>query len=132
MNKKFSLVLCALLLTLPLFPVFAEEQETEILLLEIVNGSIINGDNPLDSPWQTGSEPTRPTDFHAFIDGRTLTVTSEAPMPARLRVYNLNTSQLVVNRYFMVSDSQLLPSAGTYQIQIHIGRLTLTAEFEVE
>ena len=130
MRHKIFLMEMCIVLALP-FSAIAGENEVEIQLLEIMSSSI-GGDNPLDDPGQMGSVPPSPNDFHAFIDGRTLTVTSEAPMPARLRVYNLNTSQLVVNRYFMVSDSQLLPSAGTYQIQIHIGRLTLTAEFEVE
>lgn len=129
-HNSFLLVFCLLLCAVP--SILADSPENEIPLIGFAQLENSIGNNPLDSPEQSGDQPPRPNDFHAFIDGRTLTVTSEAPMPARLRVYNLNTSQLVVNRYFMVSDSQLLPSAGTYQIQIHIGRLTLTAEFEVE
>lgn len=132
MRKFFSLLVCCLVLALPLSAIYADDLETEIPLLEIFELGNLVGDSPLDGPTQTESEPPSPTDFHAYISGRNLTVTSEAPFSVHLTVYNLTTSHLVVNRNFLYSDFSLLPSAGTYQIQIRVGRMTLVSEFDVE
>ena len=128
-EKNFFMLVC--FLELPLSVVIADNFETEIYLLEICSSGNLVCDNPLDGPSQTGEEPTRPNDFHAYISGKTLSVTSEATSNTQIRVVNRQTNQTVVNRQFSSFDSEQLPS-GLYSIELQCGNLLLVGQFQAE
>ena len=108
----------------------AEEHEIEIQLLEMMSSGI-NINSPLDNEELMGGVPPSPNDFHAYISGRTLSVTSEATSDTQIRVVNRQTNQTVVNRQFSSFDSEQLPS-GLYSIELQCGNLLLVGQFEAE
>ena len=129
MKKVFTLVF-ALFLATPMF-LFANNSETEIQLLEVINDGLIGGDDQFGNPETGGYTPTHPNDFHAYISGRTLSVTSEASSNTQIRVVNRQTNQTVVNRQFSSFDSEQLPS-GLYAIELQCGNLLLVGQFQTE
>ena len=122
------MVMC-IVLALP-FSAIADENEIEIQLLEVMSGGI-GGDDQLDGSRQSGNVPTVPTDFHAYVSGRNLTVTSEAVSVTRVIVRNRVTNQTVVNRQFLTIDTEQL-SAGAYSIELQCENLTLVGQFDAE
>ena len=109
----------------------ADVVESEIQLLELFHAEIIGGDNPLDDSNQTPNDPTHPNDFHAYISGRTLMVTSDAQPVTRVIIVNRANNQTIVNRQFTIIDTELL-SAGSYSIELQCDNLTLIGQFEAE
>ena len=117
------------LLALP-FSVNAEQREVEIQLLEMISFEVGNVE-PLDAPGDISNRPPTPTDFHAYISGRNLTVTSDATPLTRVIVRNLQTNQTIINRQFMSLDSELLP-IGSYSIELQCESLMLVGQFNAE
>lgn len=129
MNKKTFLLLMCSLLALP-FSVIAEQREVEIQLLEMISFEVGNVE-PLDASGDISNRPPTPTDFHAYISGRNLTVTSDATPLTRVIVRNLQTNQTIINRQFMSLDSELLP-IGSYSIELQCESLILVGQFNAE
>ena len=128
--KIFTLALCALFL----MPLILRAEEVEIQLLEVVSMAPLPGDNPLDDNSNPPVNPTRPTDFRATINGRTLSITKqEASIPsAQAVVVNATTGSVVVNEVFTESMQELIPNAGAYILNILTAGGALTGQFMVQ
>ena len=128
--KIFTLALCALFL----MPLILRAEEVEIQLLEVVSMAPLPGDNPLDDNSNPPVNPTRPTDFRATINGRTLSITKqEASIPsAQAVVVNATTGSVVVNEVFTESMEELIPNAGAYILNILTAGGALTGQFMVQ
>lgn len=131
MKKSILALALGVLLTMP-YALHAEE--IEIQLFEVVSMTPLPGDNPLDSPSQSGENPTRPTDFHATINGRALSITKqEASIPsAQAVVVNATTGSVVVNEVFTESMQEQIPSAGAYILNIVTAGGALTGQFLIQ
>ena len=129
MKKIYCLALAlGLILAMP-FVVFAEEQEIEIELIEVIGASLIPGDDPLGNPSQEGTNPTQPTDFRATIAGRYLAVTSDNANATQVIVRNAS-GNVVLNRQFVGFTAEQLSVSGAHSIEIHNGGLTLVGNFQ--
>lgn len=129
---KKSLIVMALGVFLSL-PCALCAEEIEIQLVEIVPIGTIEGDNPLDSPIQSGQNPTRPNDFRATIDGNSLTIIKqEETIPsAQAVVINVSTGGVVINRGFSFSMSEQIANAGVYVLRIGTANGDLVGHFIV-
>ena len=127
MRKILSLALVAFLT----MPCVLRAGEVVIQLVEAIPMEALLGDNPLDNPEQTDPTPTRPNNFRATVDGRTLSVSIEEPAitGAQLRVYK--QGGLVVNRFFSSATAELL-TAGSYSLEIETDGGLLVGNFDVE
>ena len=125
---KFLALALGLIIALP-FILFAEEQEVEIELIEVVGAGIIPGDNPLDDSGHAGTSPTRPNDFRATIAGRYLAVTSDNANATQVIVRNAS-GNVVLNRQFVGFTAEQLSASGAHSIEIHNGGLTLVGNFQ--
>ena len=130
MTKKIFTLALGLILAMP-FVLFAEEQEVEIELIEVVGISVLPGDNPLDDPGHAGTNPTQPTDFRATITGRTLAVTSDNANATQVIVRNA-AGNVVVNTQFYGYTSHQLNASGAHSIEIHNGGMTLVGQFQAQ
>ena len=128
--KIFTLALCALFL----MPLILRAEEVEIQLLEVVSMAPLPGDNPLDDNSNPPVNPTRPTDFRATINGRTLSITKqEASIPsAQAVVVNATTGSVVVNEVFTESMQEQIPNAGAYILNILTAGGALTGQFLIQ
>ncbi|MBQ9296910.1 MAG: hypothetical protein IJ204_06890 [Paludibacteraceae bacterium] len=128
MKNKILLVASVLFLTLPCA---LRAEEMEIPLMEISQMGNLPSDTPLDGPDISNPTPTRPNDFRATVDGRTLSVSIEEPAitGAQLRVYK--QGGLVVNRFFSSATAELL-TAGSYSLEIETDGGLLVGTFDVE
>ena len=128
--KKFKFLALALglILAMPMF-LTADEPEVEILLVEVMGS--LPGDDPLDGPGQSGSDPTRPTDFHATIAGRYLAVTADNANNTQVIVRNAS-GNVVLNRQFVGFTAEQLSASGAHSIEIHNGGLTLVGNFQAQ
>jgi len=130
--KKFKLLALALGLIIAMpFVLFAEEQEVEIELIEVVGAGFISGDDPLDGHGQSGVDPTDPTQFYATITGRTLAVNVDNANNTQVIVRNA-TGNVVLNRQFVGFTSEQLSASGAHSIEIHNGGLTLVGNFQAQ
>ena len=129
-NKFITLTL----ITLFAMPVFLCAEEMEIPLMEVVGMEVIEGDNPLDGPDRSGTDPTRPRDFRATINGNSLTVLKqeEAIPSAQAVVVNASTGSVVVNEQFTNSLSRPITNAGVYVLRIATAGGDLVGQFIVE
>ena len=130
MLKKIFTLALGLVLAMP-FVLFAEEQEVEIELIEVVGAGVLPGDNPLDGPGQSGGTPTDPSQFHATITGRTLAVTSDNANATQVIVRNA-AGNVVVNTQFYGYTSHQLNASGAHSIEIHNGGMTLVGQFQAQ
>lgn len=127
--KKFYLLMAVILLMAMPFVLFAEEQEVEIELIEVVGASVLPGDNPLDGPGQSGADPTDPNQFCATITGRLLAVNVNNSNNTQVIVRNA-AGNVVVNTQFYGYTSQQLNASGAHSIEIHNGGMTLVGNFQ--
>ena len=133
MRKMFFYLACCLLLTLPT-QMFADGNEIEIQLVEVIpsgslgGGNLGGGDSPLDSPGETGGTSTDPNQFHATIAGSLLSVTADNPFMTDVRVFN-TMGGLVLNRQFVGFTTEQISNAGNYVLHIQSGNLTLVGQF---
>ena len=116
-----------LILSMP-FILFADEQEVEIQLIEVVGAGNFPGDEPFDGPGQSGFDPTTPTQFRATITGRTLTVTVDNANNTQVIVRNASGS-VVLNSQFYGFTAEQLAATGAHTIEIRNGGLTLVGSF---
>ncbi|MBR6116064.1 MAG: hypothetical protein IKP93_01145 [Paludibacteraceae bacterium] len=129
-NKFFALVLGVLLST----PCMLLAEEVEIQLFEVIGMISLPGDNPLDDSNQSSSDPPRPTDFRASIDGNVLSVSIEntaIPM-ANLRVTRQSTHATIVNHSFNSAALEQMPAVDSYVIEIETEGGALIGYFEVQ
>lgn len=129
MRRRFLVLAFSVFLTMPCM-LFAEE--VEILLYDVVSIGFIPGEGPLDNPDKEGSNPPRPNDFRATIDGNVLNVTiqNEAIPSAQLRVYRQSTQ--VVDRSFAISTTEWLTTPGAYFLEIETTGGMLIGNFDVQ
>ena len=130
LKTKIWILALGMILAMP-FVLFAEEQEVEIELIEVVGAGFIPGDNPLDGPGEIGTPPPQPTDFHATITGRTLAVTSNNANATQVIVRNA-AGNVVVNTQFYGYTSQQLSASGAHSIEIYNGGMTLVGNFQAQ
>ena len=130
MTKKIFALALGLILAMP-FVLFAEEQEVEIELIEVVGAGFIPGDNPLDGPGQSGVDPTDPSQFYASITGRLLAVNVSNSNNTQVIVRN-SAGNVVVNTQFVGNTAQQLNASGAHTIEIHNGGMTLVGNFQAQ
>lgn len=128
MVKKFLILALSFIMTMP-FVLFAEEQEVEIELIEVVGAGALPGDDPLGNPAQEDTNPPQPTDFYATITGRTLAVSVSNGNNTQVIVRN-GAGNVVVNTQFVGFTSTQLAASGVHSIEIHNGGLTLVGNFQ--
>ena len=115
-------------------PAILHAEEVEILLMEVVQLSPLPGDDPLDDPDQYPSEPPRPRDFRATINGSNLSIQKlESAIPsAQATVVNAQTGSIVVNEQFTTSLSEQISNAGVYVLHIQTAGGALVGQFVVQ
>ena len=129
-TKLLALVLGALLT----IPCALRAEEVVIQLMEVIGMTPLPGDDPLDDPEKEGSTPTRPRDFHATIDGNTLSITKEEPTipSAQAVVVNASTGGIVLNQQFTNSLNEQISNAGVYVLHIETEGGALVGQFVVQ
>ena len=125
-----ALVLGALLT----IPCVLHAEEVEIQLMEVIQMTPLPGDDPLDDPDQYPSDPPRPTDFRATINGNTLSIEKrEAAIPsAQAIVVNAATGSIVVNQQFTNSLLEQIATQGIYALRIETAGGALVGQFIVQ
>jgi hypothetical protein len=108
--------------------------EVVIQLMEVITMSPLPGDDPLDGPNQDPSVPTRPTSFHATIDGHFLRVTKQdANIPsAQVAVVNASNGGLVLNQLMTDSMEETISNNGVYVLHIETDGGALVGQFIVQ
>lgn len=131
MKSKTIALALSLLLTMPCV---LRAEEIEIQLMEVVEMSILPGDNPLDDSNQSPKDPPRPRDFRATIDGTTLMVSKqEQTIPsAQAVVVNTSTGNVLVNQSFTSSLTRQISVPGIYALRIHTAGGDLVGQFIVQ
>ncbi len=131
MRDKFIILT---LIALFAMPVFLRAEEVVIQLMEVVTMSPLPGDDPLDGPNQDPSVPTRPTSFHATIDGHVLRVVKQnANIPsAQVAVVNASNGGLVLNQLMTDSMEETISSNGVYVLHIETEGGALVGQFIVQ
>ena len=114
MTKKLLALALGLILVMP-FTLFAEEQEVEIELIEVVGSGLLPGDDPLDGNGEIGTNPTDPSQFYASITGRLLAVNVSNTNNTQVIVRNA-AGNVVLNTQFYGYTAQQLNASGAIQI----------------
>ena len=132
MRKNIFVFALGVLLTMPC--VFIRAEEIEIQLMEVIQMGTLPGDDPLDGPSQSPDVPTRPTSFHATIDGNALSITKEdETIPsAQAVVVNASTGSMVLNQQFTTSLQEEIANAGVYVLRIETAGGALVGQFIVQ
>lgn len=125
-----ALVLGALLA----IPTMLCAEEMEIQLSAVVTMSPLPGDSPLDNPDLEGTNPTRPTDFRATINGHSLSISKQnfAIPSAQARVVNASTGGIVVNQQFTETLEEQISDTGVYVLHIETDGGALVGQFIVQ
>ena len=131
MRKCFLFVALSALLAMPCI---LRAEEVEIQLVEVIQMTPLPGDDPLDGAEQSGTNPTRPNDFRATINGNTLSIEKrEAGIPsAQAIVVNAATGGIVVNQQFTNSLLEQISAQGVYALRIETAGGALTRQFVVQ
>ena len=131
MKHKFAIAVLSILLALPCV---LRAEEVEIQLVEVIPMTPLPGDDPLDDPDQYPSDPPRPTDFRATINGNTLSIEKrEAAIPsAQAIVVNAATGSIVVNEQFTNSLLEQISAQGVYALRIETAGGALVGQFIVQ
>ena len=136
MNKRFLLeaVLSLALATMPYFVNSANADEIEIQLMEVIGMGTLPGDGPLDDSHQSPNIPPRPNDFHATINGHSLSIVKqEQAIPsAQARVVNASTGGIVLNQQFTNSLNEQISNTGVYVLHIETDGGALVGQFVVQ
>lgn len=129
-TKIFTLVLAVLFL----MPYALRAEEVAIQLMEVVTMSPIPGDDPLDGPEQSGNNPTRPTSFHATIDGHFLRIIKQdSNIPfAQVSVVAASNGGMVLNQAMTDSMEETISNNGVYVLHIETDGGALVGQFIVE
>lgn len=131
MKKSIIALVLGALLTMPCM-LYAEE--VEIQLMEVISMGFIPGDGTLDNPSKEGTDPTRPTSFHATIDGNTLAINKqdETIPSAQATVVNASTGSIIINQQFTTSLSEQISTSGVYVLHIETAGGALVGQFIVQ
>ena len=131
MKKILAIAFVALFAAMPC-ALLAEE--VEIQLMEVIQMGTLPGDNPLDGPSQSPDVPTRPTSFHATINGHSLSIVKqEQAIPsAQARVVNASTGSIVLNQQFINSLQEQISNTGVYVLHIETEGGSLVGQFVVQ
>ena len=131
MKTKFIVLLLSILFAMPSV---LHAEEVEIQLMEIIGMGVIPGDDPLDDPIQSPPVPTRPTDFHATINGHALSIDKLEPsiLSAHATVENAATGNIVLNQQFSSSLYEQIFASGTYILHIQTDGGALVGQFVVQ
>ena len=131
MRKCFLFVALSALLAMPCI---LRAEEIEIQLVEVIQMTPLPGVDPLDGAEQSGTNPTRPNDFRATINGNTLSVSkeNEAIPSAQAIVVNAATGGIVVNQQFTNSLLEQISAQGVYALRIETAGGALTGQFVVQ
>lgn len=115
-------------------PCILHAEEIEIQLMEVIQIEPLPGDGPLDDSNQSGTEPTRPTDFRATINGNSFAITRQnSTIPsAQATVVNASTGNTVLNQQFTTSLSQQIANSGVYVLHIQTAGGALVGQFIVQ
>lgn len=130
MRKILSLALVAFLT----LPCALRAEEVVIQLMEVIQMGTLPGDDPLDGPDKEPIDPTRPTSFHATIDGNNLSITKEdenIPV-AQALVVKASTGSLVLNQQFTNSLQEQIANTGVYVLRIETAGGALVGQFMVQ
>lgn len=129
-TKIFTLVLAVLFL----MPCVLRAEEVAIQLMEVVTMSPIPGDDPLDGPEQSGNNPTRPTSFHATIDGHFLRIIKQdSNIPfAQVSVVAASNGGMVLNQAMTDSMEETISNNGVYVLHIETDGGDLVGQFVVQ
>ncbi len=129
-TKIFTLVLAVLFL----MPYALRAEEVAIQLMEVVTMSPIPGDDPLDGPEQSGNNPTRPTSFHATIDGHFLRIIKQdSNIPfAQVSVVAASNGGMVLNQAMTDSMEETISNNGVYVLHIETDGGDLVGQFVVQ
>ena len=129
--KKFFIYALATFLAMPCV---LSAEEIEIQLMEVIGMGVISGDDPMDGSDHMGSNPTRPTNFRATIDGNLLAITKqEASIPfAQATVVNATTGSIVLNQQVTTSLSEQIGTPGVYALHIETTGGALIGQFIVK
>ena len=129
-----SKILALALSMLIAMPCFLHAEEVEIQLFEVVGMGFIPGDDPLDDPDKEGTNPPRPTNFHATINGTLLSINKlESTIPsAQATVVNATTGGIVLNQQFTTSLSEQISTQGVYVLHIQTDGGALVGQFLVQ
>lgn len=130
MRKILSLALVALLT----MPCVLHAEVIEIQLMEVIQMGTLPGNDPLDGPTQSDENPTRPTSFHATIDGHSLSIIKQEPAipSAQARVVNASTGSIVLNQQFTNSLQEQISNTGVYVLHIETAGGALVGQFVVQ
>lgn len=131
MKRKILVLALSLLF---MVPCILHAEEVEIQLFEVIGMSVLPGDNPMDDPIQSGTEPPRPTNFRATIDGHFLSVSiRDYSVPsARLRVTKQSNNNIVVNETFSDTIETWVAPTDSYSIEIETDGGSLVGQFVVQ
>ena len=131
MRKCFLFVALSALLAMPCI---LRAEEVEIQLMEVIQMTPLPGVDPLDGAEQSGTNPTRPNDFRATINGNTLSVSkeNEAIPSAQAIVVNASTGGVVVNQQFTTTLSEQISAQGVYVLHIETAGGALVGQFIVQ
>ena len=129
-KTKILALALGLILAMP-FTLFAEVQEVEIELIEVVGAGLLPGDDPFDGNGESGNNPTHPNQFTATITGRLLAVNVTNSNNTQVIVRNA-AGNVVVNTQFIGYTAQQLNASGAHSIEIHNGGLTLVGNFQAQ
>lgn len=128
-------ILIALVLsTLLTIPCVMHAKEIEIQLIEVIQMTLFPGNEPLDGPEQSGTNPTRPTDFRATINGNVLEINKleTAILSAQATVFNIQTGNIVVNQQFTTSFAIPIAAQGIYTLHIQTEGGALVGQFIIQ
>ena len=130
MKKSLLAFVLGALLTIPCV---LHAEEIEIQLVEVIQMTPLPGDDPLDGPEQSGTNPPRPRDFRATINGNALTITTQnTDIPsAQAIVVNAATGGVVVNAQFSNSVQEQISNSGIYVLRIETAGGALVGQFIV-
>ena len=130
MRKFLSLALVALLT----MPCTLRAEEVVIQLTEVIQMGMIGGDEPMDGPDKEPIDPTRPTSFHATINGNNLSITKqETNIPfAQAIVVNASTGAIVLNQQFTNTLQEQIANSGIYALRIETAGGALVGQFIVQ
>lgn len=129
-NKFFALALGLLFA----MPCVLRAEEIEIQLFEVITMSPIPGDDPLDNPIQYPGDPTRPTDFHATINGHSLSIDKlnyNIPF-AHATVVNASTGNTVMSQQFSTCLSEQINLIGIFILHIQTAFGELIGQFIIQ
>jgi len=129
--KNFLVLVLSALLTMPCV---LRAEEVVIPLMEVISIGFLPGEDPLDGPGQSQSDPPSPTDFRATIDGNSLSIIKhDSSIPsAQAIVVNASTGSVVVNEQFTNSLQEQISTSGVYVLHIETTGGALVGQFIVQ